>query len=185
MSLTLPQAQANLIPINGSIGFAGTVIPSGATLNTSSSLTDISATVVSDAGTYTPIIPLTSVPATFPNLTVTGAGAGIASPLWTVVNDGITYQFFATSKTSESDVAGSGFLEIGGGGYAVISGGVYAQTEGTWILTASQSGSGAMASFGFESTGTFVGNVPDSSMTLGLLGSAMLALQGLRRKLGC
>jgi len=67
---------------------------------------------------------------------------------------------------------------MGGQGYAEING--VDQTSGTWLVTASQSG----LAVSFESTGTVVG-VPDSGMTLGLLGSAMLGLQGLRRKLGC
>jgi hypothetical protein len=184
LMLALPQAQAN--SINGSIGFAGTATPSGADLNTSTTIKNINSTVVSDTGTYA-AIPLTGagtpVPVTFPNLTVLGAGAGLASPLWTVDYSGVIYSFFSTAKTSEFDVAGSDFLEIGGNGYATISTGGYTPTDGTWILTVSQSGTGTHASFGFESTATVVG-VPDGGMTLGLFGSVFLGLAGFRANFG-
>jgi hypothetical protein len=67
---------------------------------------------------------------------------------------------------------------MGGSGWAEIDG--LDKTYGTWELTASQTG----MAMGFESTASVVG-VPDGALTLGLLGSALLALQGLRRKLGC
>ena len=175
-----PAAYANSISINGSIGFAGTLVPSGSTLNTSSTLTDFSSTIVSHTGAYSAAT-LGTV-ANFPDLTVTGPNAGIATPLWTFTVGGDTYSFYSTSKTSEVDIVGSGFLEIGGDGYATITGGLYSQTYGSWILTASQSGMGVNASFGFESTGTVVG-VPDQATTFVLLGSAMIGLCVLRRKL--
>jgi len=104
-----------------------------------------------------------------------------ASPLWSVSYGGNTYTFTATTS-SVSDQGGShhsGYvLDMGGEGYAEVNG--LDKTYGTWLVTASQSG----LAIGFESTASVVG-VPDGGMTLGLLGSAMLALQGLRRKLGC
>jgi hypothetical protein len=175
--LVIPQAQANII---GDIGFAGSYsLPGGENLGNATELIDIGAVVVSTIGAYT-VIP-NGTPATFASPLDINPSTP-ASPLWTVVSGGNTYTFVATTSTV-TDQSGShshGYtLDMGGNGYAEING--LDKTFGTWLVTASESG----MAIGFESTASVVGGVPDGGLTLGLLGSALFALQGLRRKLGC
>jgi hypothetical protein len=183
LMLALPQAQANF---SGAIGFGGsyTLLP-GQNLGDATELLTISSFVSSDAGAYGSI----PVPwaATFTSPLMISP-ATPASPLWTVVSGGNTYTFSATTSTvaSQGPATGGYELRMQGKGDAWIDG--TDETPGTWIVTASESGStahGGFVSFGFESTATVVGAVPDGGMTLGLLGSAMIAVAGLRRKLGC
>jgi len=181
LMLVIPQAQAN--PLNGDIGFAGSyTLPTGQNLGNATELLDINAIVVSTGlpGTSYSSIPIDSTTATFANPLWIDPSTP-ASPLWSVSFGGNLYTFTATTSTVSEQGSGphGGFvLDMGGSGYAEING--LDKTYGTWIVTASQSG----MAIGFESTATVVG-IPDGGMTLGLLGSALFALQGLRRKLGC
>jgi hypothetical protein len=178
VSLMLASPQAQATPIIGDIGFAGSYdLPAGQNLGDATELLDISAIVVSHNGSYAGI-PLTT-PATFANPLDVKPSTPPAT-LWTVVAGLTTYTFGATTSTVTTQGSGSGglVLDMGGSGWAEIDG--LDKTYGTWELTASQTG----MAMGFESTASVVG-VPDGALTLGLLGSALLALQGLRRKLGC
>jgi hypothetical protein len=177
--LASPQAQAN--PISGAIGFSGSyTLPGGQNLGDATELLNISAVVVSTVGAYSGIT-LDTTTAAFANPLHINPSTP-APLLWTVVFGGNTYTFGATTSTVTEQgfvpSAGSYELDMGGKGWAEING--LDQTSGTWVVTASETG----LAVGFESSASVVG-VPDTGMTLGLLGSAMLALQGLRRKLGC
>jgi VPDSG-CTERM motif len=181
ISLALASSQVQANSITGSIGFASSkgsfTLPAGQNLGDATELIGISADVNAVSGDYAGIPIGTSVAFANP-LLVSSTPAAV---LWTVVSGGNTYTFGATTSTVAVQVGSPAtgyFLDMGGQGYAEING--VDQTSGTWLVTASQSG----LAVSFESTGTVVG-VPDSGMTLGLLGSAMLGLQGLRRKLGC
>jgi len=177
LMLALPQAQAN--SIDGAIGFAGSYsLLAGQNLGDATELVNIGAVVVSEVGDYSGITPFTA--AAFANPLDVNPSTP-AALLWTVIAGGNTYTFGATTSTvteQGSSPSGGYVLDMGGTGWAEING--LDKTYGTWLVTASQSG----LAIGFESTASVVG-VPDGGMTLGLLGSAMLALQGLRRKLGC
>jgi hypothetical protein len=187
LMLALPQAQANP-SLNGSIGFAGTfAVPSGSTLGNTKELDGITATVVGIPSPPTgSFLGTAGTTANFADPLFLTSSASYVAPftLWSFTTGGNAYLFEATSETIllQSSVNG-GILDLVGNGWATING--LDQTPGTWSLTASASGTAPKVTFGFESTATVVGSVPDSGMTLGLLGSAMLALQGLRRKLGC
>jgi hypothetical protein len=176
--LASPQAQAN--SISGAIGFSGSyTLPAGQNLGDATELLGIDAVVVSGLGVYSGIAHFTTTAAFANPLQVSSTPAPL---LWTVVSGGNTYTFGATTSTVTEQgfvtSAGSYELNMGGKGWAEING--VDQTAGTWVITASETG----LAVGFESSASVVG-VPDTGMTLGLLGSAMLGLQGLRRKLGC
>jgi len=169
LMLALPQAQAN--SISGAIGFAGSysLLP-GQNLGDATELINIGAVVVSDAGSYAGIAPFTVA-------TLDVNPSTPAALLWTVVSGVNTYTFGATTSTVTTQGATSGgyALDMGGSGWAEING--LNKTYGTWEVTASQSG----MALGFESTAS---TVPDSGMTLGLLGSVFAGLTGLRSKFG-
>src|SRR5580658_9560215 len=175
LMLASPQAQAN--SISGSLGFSGTfTLPAGQNLGDATELLDISADVNAVSGSYSGIPTGTTVAFANP-LLVSSTPAAV---LWTVVYGGNTYTFDATTSTVAVQTGSPStgyFLDIGGKGFAEING--VDQTPGTWLVTASQSG----LAVSFESTGTALG-VPDSGMTLGLLGSVLAGLAGLRSKFG-
>jgi hypothetical protein len=176
LMLGSPQAQAN--PINGDIGFAGTYsLPAGKNLGNTTELLDISAIVVSKGGDYS-AIPFFTAAGFTSTLDINPATP--APLLWDVVAGGNTYSFTATTSmvTDQGASPTGGYeLDMGGKGYAEING--LDKTYGTWVVTASQSG----LAIGFESTGSVVG-VPDSGMTLSLLGSVLAGMTGLRSKFG-
>jgi hypothetical protein len=179
LALTLISQQAQANPINGAIAFGGSYsLPAGQNLGDATQLDGISAIVTSDAGDYG-TIPVFTTAAVFASPLMISPPTP-ASPLWTVTSGGNVYTFYATTSkvVSQGPAIGGYELDMQGVGYAEING--IDNTAGTWGVTASQSGIG----FGFESSAT-VSGVPDGCMTLGLFGSALVALQGLRRKLGC
>jgi hypothetical protein len=107
--------------------------------------------------------------------------------LWTFVDAGITYSFTADTMTSHFDAASDQWT-FGGTGYASITG--FAPTEGSWLLSASESltpgPSGPIVSFGFDSDAVAAGtpiNVPDGGMTVAMLSGAFLGFSLLRKKL--
>ena len=89
--------------------------------------------------------------------------------------------------TSHFDAASDQWT-FGGTGYASITG--FAPTEGSWLLSASESltpgPSGPIVSFGFDSDAVAAGtpiNVPDGGMTVAMLSGAFLGFSLLRKKL--
>jgi len=182
LMLAVSQAQANLIS-GSSIAFAGTfTLPAGDNIGNTTALDNVNSVVVGDTDSYA-AIPFGTA-ATFANpLTTTTP----ATPLWTVDSGGNVYTFFATSlavtlQFYNPSHGGYGELDMDGLGYAEINGSD--PTAGSWSVTATQGGHGTHAAFGFDSSASVIG-VPDGCTTLGLLGSALVLLQGLRRKFDC
>jgi hypothetical protein len=175
MALASPSAQANTIPITGSIGFdaAGVAINSG-NLATATSFTVSGASVATKSGTYS-VVPANYSPVTFNGFVFSPAVAAI-TPLWTFSIGSTVYSFDATSDTSSWN-PGLDSWEMGGNGIALITG--YSPTYGTWNVNLSETGT----AFVFDSSaGTSGLAVPDGGSSSVLLGSAFLGLTLFRRK---
>jgi hypothetical protein len=166
-------ATASAIPITGAVSFAG-----GGGTNSDLDLTlatqflsFTSVAVVAKSGSYAPItIPPTSVvinPFTFSPFPALGV-----TPLWTISSGGINYSLDATSLMFLN--SSTHFLNVRGTGIAHIDG--FDDTLSTWSITATHEGQ-----YAFGSSAEAV--VPEP-LTLILLGSGLLGLAGLRRKLG-
>ena len=102
-------------------------------------------------------------------------------PLWTFTQGAWTYSFDLASLTVVSQ--SSTFLNITGLGSLDITGtgSPYTPTDGQWTFTISRSKTSDNFNFGFDST---TSSVPDGGATVALLGSAMVGLSMLRRKIG-
>ncbi len=98
------------------------------------------------------------------------------TPLWSV--GGFTFNL----ASSFIAVQNNGFLSIGGTG--TVSGPAgFEPTAGTWFFSTQGTASDDQT-FSWSSSTTANGRrVPDGGKTLALLGTALLGLQGLRRKL--
>ena len=102
------------------------------------------------------------------------------TPLWKFTSAGSLYSFNLASLSVVGQ--SSSFLNLTGVGTLTISGGTYDPTPGNWsfTITSSTGGSAPNFEFGFVSS---TSAVPDGGSTVALLGCALVALGGLRRKL--
>ena len=173
--------QASAIPITGEVEMQGV-----ATLNNSSlgSATGVSAATglvqSTSTGTYqapgvlfpfSPLVTFSAFGFTPPTTPV--------NPLWTFSYLGSTYGFNLSSLVVNTHSAT--FLDISGMGTLYVTGGTYDPTPGNWSFqVTSSSGSNADAKFAFQSSNSAV---PDSGLTIALLGFALVGVEGLRRKL--
>lgn len=164
--LVAPQTQAT--EITGAITFAG-----GATFDTNSLATATQVTswsntrVVSSDGDFGGIAPNTSVSMATPWI----FNPSTATPgFWSV--GGFTFDL-SGSTVVEQD---SHFLLITGVG--TITGNGFDPTAGSWSFSTQAPGSKGIFSFSASSEA-----VPESGMTLTLLGTALLGLELMRRKL--
>ena len=99
--------------------------------------------------------------------------------LWSFTFDGKTYAFDLTTVTIVSQ--SSSFLNLTGVGVLQISGGLYDDTAGDFSFTITDTG-GPNANMKFF-FGASTSAVPDGGLTIALLGSALVGLGLLRRKL--
>jgi hypothetical protein len=167
-------ANAAALPISGAVSFSGTAAFDNNNLLLATKFTSFSASSVSGTGgtgSYSGLTAGTTV--TFPATGFTFFPALSPSPLvplWISTVGPTTFSLDALSLTivfrNESNIA------IEGTGIAHITG--FDDTLGTWSITANSAG--GTASF---SAGTIV----PEPLTLILLGSGLLGLAGLRRKL--
>ena len=173
-------ANAAAIPITGSIAFSG----NGATdfnedfrlAKNFSNFSDI--TTTNAFGDYSSVpapsslnpLNLNFVAITFNGFTFNPITVPVV-PLWSFVYSGLTYSFDATSMTIDYIAAHT--IVISGNGTARITG--YEATNGEWNVTANHLGS----SFSFSSSAAAL----PEPLTLILLGSGLLGLAGLRKKL--
>lgn len=191
--LAAASAQANLLPISGSISFAGIATLDNAVLSSATTLTSTVVFVNTDSGDYA------TVPSNFGptsgtfKLTSTGTASGTGTagspglmsdytfsppqgavtPLWAFTSSGLSYSFDATSMTAAYDSTRQ-VWNIGGSGIASITG--FADTSGTWNASVGAQG----GAFFFGSAAT----VPDGGVSVALLGGALTALSLVRSKLG-
>jgi hypothetical protein len=184
-----PSAQANNVPINGSIAFGadGVVVNNTVLANATSFYVDgpvvLGGPSVENTayvgeipqGTYSSVPMNTLV--TFNGFTFNPAPASV-TPLWSFVYNGLTYSFDATSVVADFN-AGRDEWDIGGSGMALITG--YTSTYGTWTVNLSETDS----SFAFDATSGANSSVPDGGTSVMLLGGALLGLGAVGRKVRC
>jgi len=179
-TLLTQASQAN--PITGAIDFTGS-----ATLNNSLGLAtavDSFSHVMVQYGTQTgAFVGTDGDAATMTPFTWAPTPSVNVDPLWTFTDatTGYTYSFDLSSLMVKSQDAS--FLNIDGSGMLTITGkgSPYTETPGQWTFTISQSGPKDSFTFGFDSETT---SVPDGGATVALLGSAMVGLSVLRKKMG-
>jgi hypothetical protein len=179
-------SQAEATPISGAIFFSGTATLEGGNYNAATGIdfnnpVDIFEGI--STGDYSGLD--ASTQATFADLTggnsfgAPGTTGGLSvSPFWsfTDVGTGLTYTFNLLSVTHNGTSGGS--RVVGGSGVALITGGSssFDPTPGAWELNTQGPG----ATISFQS----ITSVPDGGWTVAMLGSALLAIGLLRRRLG-
>ncbi len=163
--------QASAIPITGEISFSGSYTINNPNLALATAFTSFSGVTVSagPTGDYAGLAgaAVTQTPFTFDPFPVGGV-----VPLWTIPSQpGTSFDLLALNVAFESPTA----LLLTGTGIAHKTG--RDNTAGTWILSANTLGT----TFSFSSTNA---SVPDGGTTVALLGMGLVAVEGLRRKLG-
>ena len=167
----LSSAQAT--PITGMLNIGGT-----ATFNTSSLATATSATFADvlvlggNTGTFAGFAvgtPVVMASYTFDPSTITNG-------LWSV--NGFTFNLLTSTVVSRSAT----FLSVSGTGIITGPPGFDA-TPGVWAFTSQNAGGHPHNTFSF-SANTEGGAVPDSGMTLALLGGGLMGLAAFRAKFG-
>lgn len=174
-----PALHASLVPIDGTISFAGTATADNNSLMTATkftSFTDVTVGAASSlfgaysgtAGASVTVTPFTWNP---PNASTP------INPLWTFTSGGITYSFDVLSLVE--DYATPTDLVLSGMGTATISGGGtdYEATTGEWSLTAQTFGDSA---FTFSDTTTAPAVPEPTTIMAGLLMLLPLGISGAR-----
>ena len=179
--------QAQATPITGSIAFSGTAM---AVMGPPTVITPSNPWfVVAGSGDYAvPGIVPAATATTFAPISYTGTGVGAVlsapghiSPLWTFTLAGpVVYSFNLLSLTSGTTILGPlSSVAMSGTGVAKITG--RTDTIGTWSL--SGSGVGGTLTFAFSTTTASGQAVPEGGLTIAFLGSALVGLGMLRRRL--
>jgi hypothetical protein len=111
--------------------------------------------------------------------------ANAYAPLWTITGSGAPNTTFTFDLASASVTQSTGFIQILGQGTLSASG--YEDTPFVWRFT-SQGTLSSLNRFAFSATTedpVVPGpqSVPDAGLTIGLLGIALMGVEGLRRKL--
>ena len=173
-------ANAHAAFITGAVNFLGGAVlqnSSGASttnLATAAGVKSwIAPRVLDGSGSFSSLMPNT--PVTFTAPWVFNPSTAV-TPLWTV--NGFTFNL----ASSFLAVQNSGFLSIGGTG--TVSGPGFEATPGTWFFSTQGTASDDQSFSWSSSTVANANRVPDGSSTLVLLGTALLGMQGLRRKFG-
>ncbi len=172
---------ASAIPITGDIGFDGTGTAVAGVVNT---LTFNNPMLVGARnGDYTPVPSLT--PSNFAPISWIGSGitavlTSVNSPEWTLTTGGTTYSFNLTALTSATLTGGA--VSLQGTGTAFIAGAI---NRDPTFATFSVQGTGNNFTFRIVQSSTSANGqaVPDSGMTVSLLGLAVTGLGFARRKL--
>jgi hypothetical protein len=186
MTVLLGVAAAGLIaqgtqadPITGNINFAGAATLNGS-LAAATAVNSVDATILTSLSTGSYVG--ATGPVTFNGFIFNPSTGSTPLQLWTFDSGVWDYSFELETLTVKTQ--NSSFLNITGTGVETITGpgSTYTPTDGTWTFTINNSDpSGAGVSFGFASE---TSTVPDGGATVALLGSALVGLSVVRRKLG-
>ena len=165
--------------ISGNVNFLGGAVlqdSGGATTTTLSSAAGVKSwvapRVLDGSGSFSGLV--ANTPVTFTAPWVFNPSTAV-TPLWSV--GGFTFNL----ASSFIAVQTAGFLSIGGTG--TVSGPGFEATPGTWFFSTQGTASDDQTFSWSSSTGANASRVPDGGKTLALLGTALLGLQGMRRKL--
>jgi hypothetical protein len=171
-------AQATL---TGTFGFSGSADTDGTAWGNPLTFVDLTAASMANnnTGSYAAIDNLAT---TFINPVNVQVGAP-SFEVFTVTLGVDTWAFYSTA------VLQSGYNPSLSSQYAVAGLGLMTEWDGATLLDQSAAGVWTLGinntggSFTFAGTGG--GTIPDGGMTITLLGGALIALQAIRRKLGC
>ena len=167
----LSSAQAT--PITGMLNIGGTATFDTTSLATAHSATFSDALVLGgNTGTFASFAvgtPVVMASYTFDPSTITNG-------LWSV--NGFTFNLLSSTVVSRSAF----FLSVSGTGIITGPAG-FDPTPGVWAFTSQNAKGGPHDTFSF-SANTEAGAVPDSGMTLALLGAGLMGLAAFRTKFG-
>ena len=171
------------VPITGQVDIQGTAVLDNPILLNATSLLDIVGAKVQststgdyeaagNAGEDVAYLPFSFNP----------IGGLPVEPLWAFMHNGAVYTFDLHSITVDLHTAQ--VLVLSGNGVLKINDPAYDNTEGNWFLQiTAASGKSADAQFIFQSSDYAENQVPDGGSTMILLGSGILGLFGISRKL--
>lgn len=164
------------IPISGNINFTGQAVFSPNNLAGATQISSFSSVAVGSAdGSFAGVTgPVTMI---FPWVFAPVPGSPVA-PLWSV--GGFMFDLAGTTAVQRPIIGGKQFLVITGTG-TVFGPAGFDATPGDW--TFSTQNPKANGSFTF-SAGTSTTAVPDSGMTVSLLGLGLIGVAALRAKFG-
>ena len=166
-------SSAQATPITGMFNIAGTANFNTSSLTTASSATFSDVLVLGgNTGTFASFAvgtPVVMASYTFDPSTITNG-------LWSV--NGFTFNLLSSTVVSRS----ANFLSVSGTGIITGPAGFDA-TPGVWAFTSQNAGGHPHDTFSF-SANTEGGAVPDSGMTLALLGAGLMGLAAFRAKFG-
>lgn len=163
--------QASAIPIVGEVSFSGSYTIDNANLAAATKFNSFTGVTVSanPTGDYAG---LAGSSVTHSAFSFAPFPVGGVVPLWTIPSSaGTSFDLLSLNIVLQNSTA----LLLTGTGISHKAG--KDNTPGTWILSANTLGS----TFSFSSTNS---SVPDGGTTVALLGMGLVAVEGMRRKLG-
>jgi VPDSG-CTERM motif len=171
MGFACQQAQAT--QITGMLNIAGTATFNTNSLGSATSVTAFNNVTVGgeNTGAFTGIAAGTSVAMTSPYIFNPSTGTPM---LWSVGG------FVFDLQSSQVDFQSNTFLAISGAG--TIFGPGFDPTPGVWAFTSQNAGGHPHTTFTFSANVAAVPQVPDSGMTVALLGAGLVGLAAFRAR---